>query len=233
MDGEGQISGAGRCVVLVGPAGAGKTTIAHRLIAAQPADRAFSVSHTSRPMRAGERDGVDYWFVARDAFEALIAADAFVEWARVHDNLYGTTRAAIAHHLQAGRQVIFDIDIEGAGNIARAFPDRTDLVFVSPPSWQVLVRRLRARGSESDDRLRRRLCTARAELEAVLRQADAGVAWTAVVNDDLDRAVADVEALLCSPPGAHRMPDAERARLRGMGADAAADVRADSTDPAA
>ncbi len=232
MIGDSHHGGSGRCVVLVGPAGAGKTTIAHRLIAAQPLMRAFSVSHTSRPMRAAERDGVDYWFVPRATFEALIDADAFVEWARVHDNLYGTTRAAIAHHLEAGRQVIFDIDIEGAGNIARAFPDRTDLVFVTPPSWQVLVQRLQARGSESDDRLRRRLRTARAELEAVLRQADAGVPWAAVVNDDLNQAVADVETLLRSPPGTQRMPAAALTRLQSMRADGVADVRADPEDPA-
>lgn len=214
----------GRLVALVGPAGAGKTTLAHRLIAAAPESRAFSVSHTTRPMRASERDGVDYHFVDRAAFEALLAAGAFVEWAEVHGNCYGTSFQAIAAHLEAGRDVLFDVDIQGAANLLAAFPQRCRLIFITPPDWRALCERLERRGSETEATLRRRLRSARTELHTVLAQIDAGVPWVLICNDEIDRATADLEAALARPAGPAAQVD--RDRLAAMRAAADADERA-------
>lgn len=186
------MASAGRLIVLVGPAGAGKTTIAHRLVDASPTSRGFSVSHTTRPMRSGEVDGRDYHFVRREAFEALLEAGGLAEWAEVHGNLYGTSHAEIQRHWSAGRDILFDIDIVGAHNLWQAYPERTRLCFVLPPSWSVLKARLSGRGSETDATLRRRLRTARQELHGLLAS-KAG--WSVVVNDSLAVATSAAELL--------------------------------------
>jgi guanylate kinase len=216
----------GRLVVLVGPAGAGKTTLAHRLIGAAPGQRVFSVSHTTRPQRASEVDGVDYHFVGREVFERMIDDGAFVEWAEVHGNLYGTSHDAIAAHLEAGRDVLFDVDIEGATHLHAAFPTQTRLVFITPPSWAELCARLERRGTETTLTMARRLRTARSELAGVLAQIDAGVRWDLLCNDELERAGAALEALLARP-GAEA-DAAEERRLAGILRDAMADRRADA-----
>ena len=187
---------AGKLWVLVGPAGAGKTTLAHRLIAADPRHRAFSVSHTTRPMRATETDHVDYHFVSRPDFEALRAGGGLAEWAEVHGNFYGTSKDEIEHKTTAGRDLIFDIDIEGARNLAAAFPRRTRLFFILPPSWAVLVARLERRGSETEATLRRRLRTARAELEALWASP---LHWRLLCNDDLEVTDARLQAAVAGP----------------------------------
>lgn len=216
-------SGGGLAIVLVGPAGAGKTTIAHRLIAARPQGRVFSVSHTTRPIRATETDGVDYCFVDRGTFLAKVGQGDFVEWAEVHGNLYGTTRAAITSHFEAGRDVIFDVDIEGAAALAAAFPEAVRLIFLTPADWATLVARLEARGSESTATMARRLRTARAELLTVLEQDRQGVPWLSIRNVVLDNAMADVEAGIASPKVG--LSAEERAHLEHLLADAEADPR--------
>ncbi len=182
----------GHLLVLVGPAGAGKTTLAHRSIARSPEDRGFSVSHTTRPIRSTETDGVDYWFVDRATFEALRDQDGFAEWAEVHGNLYGTSRNEIKRLHDQGRDVLFDIDIVGATNLWRQYPQETRLIFVLPPSWQVLVSRLQGRGSETEATLRRRLRTARTELQGLIASP---APWHVISNDDLGAAVVALEPL--------------------------------------
>lgn len=214
--------GATRLLVFVGPSGAGKTTIAHRLRAARPDRRSFSVSHTTRPMRPGEREGEDYHFVTRQAFEALRDDGGFAEWAQVHGNFYGTSVAEIERLRSAGQDMLFDIDIQGAHSLYRLYGDQTLLCFLLPPSWPVLVARLLGRGTETDETVRRRLRTARLELQGVL---DSPAPWHVVVNDALDRTHAELEARLgdpvAPPSDVHNHP-AVRAFLE----DALADPRA-------
>jgi guanylate kinase len=219
------MTAAGKLVVLVGPAGAGKTTLAHRVIDEQPASRGFSVSHTTRPIRATERDGVDYHFVDRAAFEQLRDAGGFAEWAEVHGNLYGTSHAEIQRLTGAGRTVFFDVDIVGAHNLWRQYPQQTRLVFVLPPSWAQLVARLQARGTETDQTLRRRLQTARHELQA-LRASTAP--WWLVVNDDLARATAALAAIAAQVPPPPSVPQ-DDALLATLLRDATADPRTDGS----
>lgn len=187
----------GTLLILVGPAGAGKTTLAHLLQQRAPGRRAFSVSHTTRAPRPNELDGVDYYFVDRSHFEALRDRGGFAEWAEVHGNLYGTSRAEIARLHQGGKVALFDIDIVGAHNLWRLYPDEVRLAFLLPPTWQVLVDRLLRRGTESEAVVQRRLRTARLELHAVC---ESPAPWHIVVNDALEVAADQLEHLLAVPP---------------------------------
>lgn len=175
-------------VILSAPSGAGKTTIARRLLERRP-DVGYSVSCTTRPRRPGEEDGRDYHFLSRDAFESEQAAGAFAEWAEVHGQWYGTLRREVQRVLDSGRHCLMDIDVQGARQFAAAFPD-TVLVFVLPPSGEALLQRLTGRGSEDTERLLVRLRNAKAELADVSRY------HYVVVNDDLERAVERVASII-------------------------------------
>lgn len=175
-------------IVLSAPSGAGKTTIFRRLMA-ERSDIGYSVSCTTRPPRPGEVDGVDYHFLTPDAFEQQRAAGAFAESATVHDHSYGTLRAEVQEVLSGGKHVIMDIDVQGAAQFARAFPQSV-LIFIIPPSIDVLVERLTRRGTESRDVLLTRLRNAQGELHEIGRY------HYVVENDDLDRAVARVSAIV-------------------------------------
>lgn len=144
-------------------------------------DLGLTVSVTTRDPRPGEVDGVHYHFVSDERFDQLVQDDAFVEWARVQSNRYGTLKSEVRGLLDAGRSVILEIDVQGGFNVKRLFPE-TGLVFVAPPSREELERRLRGRGTESEDKVRLRLATAEREL-AVADRYDA-----VIVNDDLERA---------------------------------------------
>ena len=175
-------------VILSAPSGGGKTSIARQLLERR-GDLGYSVSCTTRSPRAGEVDGRDYRFLSHEAFVAARDAGEFAEWAEVHGNLYGTLRSEVERVLASGRHVLMDIDVQGARQFHAAFPD-TVLVFVLPPSGEVLKARLDARKTESRERLLVRLRNARAEL------ADVGRYHYVVVNDDLERAVEQVSAII-------------------------------------
>jgi guanylate kinase len=174
--------------VLSAPSGAGKTTIAHRLRARRD-DVVFSISATTRPPRDGERDGVDYHFVAEDEFRRMIEAGELIEWAQVHGSFYGTPLRNVRDARARGQFLLLDIDVQGARQIRDRVPDAVR-VFILPPSGQALVQRLMGRGSEDDARVQRRLRNALDEIRG------AGEFDHVVVNDDLETAVADVNAVL-------------------------------------
>ncbi|MBE7219239.1 MAG: guanylate kinase [Caulobacteraceae bacterium] len=175
----------GLMLIVSSPSGAGKTSLSRRLVA-DHAELDLSISHTTRQPRPGERDGREYHFVDRPAFDALVAADAFLEWAPVHDHRYGSPRAPVMAALERGRDVLFDIDWQGARSIAAAAPSDTVRVFILPPSMPDLRRRLTARAQDSDEVIRRRLDRAAGEI-AHWDEAD-----YVIVNDDFDRAYADL-----------------------------------------
>ena len=174
--------------MLSAPSGAGKTTIAKRLLAERE-DVGYSVSCTTRAPREGEVDGVDYHFLDMDEFQRRRAAGEFAESAEVHGRAYGTLRSEVERVLKAGRHVMMDIDVQGAAQFARAFP-QSALVFIIPPSIDVLVERLQRRGSEDRESLLTRLRNAQVELHEIGRY------HYVVENDDLDRAVARVSAII-------------------------------------
>lgn len=177
-------------IVVSAPSGGGKTTLCHALMARRPGVE-FSVSHTTRKARPGERHGVDYFFVEDAEFEKLVAEGAFLEWAWVHGHRYGTTRAQADARLARGIDVLFDIDLQGGRQIADRLPNAV-LVFILPPDLTTLEQRLRDRRSDDGDEIARRLAAARVEIE----QAAFYTHW--IVNDELERAVGELEAVLIS-----------------------------------
>ncbi|UGT63235.1 guanylate kinase [Nocardia asteroides] len=182
----------GRLVVLVGPSAVGKSTVV-RCVREQLPELVFSVSATTRAPRPGELDGRDYRFVARAEFDAMIAAGDLLEWADIHGGLQrsGTPAGPVRDALAAGRPVLVEVDLEGARSVRRAIPDAL-LVFLAPPSWDVLVSRLRSRGTESPEVIERRLETARIEL-AACDEFD-----IVIVNDDLTSACEQLVSLFVS-----------------------------------
>ncbi len=174
-------------LILAACSGTGKGAVGARLRARNPALR-LSVSHTTRAPRPGERDGVEYHFVDRPAFERAIEADGFLEWAEYAGNLYGTARATVDAARAAGHDLLFDVEVQGAANLKRAEPAAVS-IFLLPPTWVELERRLRGRGTEDAARIQRRLATGRRELDA------APSFDYVVVNDVLDVAVAEVEGI--------------------------------------
>jgi guanylate kinase len=182
--------GSGVLFVVSAPSGTGKTTVVERLVEICP-DLHRSRSYTSRPPRAGETDGVDYNFISRSAFEAMVARGEFLEWADVFGNLYGTARRDTEAALAAGRDVVLVIDVQGAKQV-RERVSGTVGIFVLPPSFQALESRLRGRSQDEPGAIARRLETARREVSAV--EAYEYV----VVNDTLDRCVAELTAIVCA-----------------------------------
>ena len=173
-------------IVLAGPSGAGKTTLA-RALAADSERFAFSVSVTTRPPRPGERDGTDYEFVSRKGFERMIRAGELAEWAPVHDHLYGTPRRNLVGC--DGRRVLLDIDVQGAAQVRASVPSAVCVFVRFAALARVLLRRLSARGTERREQIARRLRVARTEL-AQVPEFD-----HVVVNDDLDATVERVRRI--------------------------------------
>jgi guanylate kinase len=175
-------------IILSSPSGGGKTTIAYKLLAMR-ADVGYSVSCTTRPPRPGEIDGRDYHFLSLEKFKRGKAEREFAESAEVHGHLYGTLRSEVERVLSSGRHVIMDIDVQGAKQFARAFPDSV-LIFILPPSAEVLVERLKARGTEDRKSLIRRFKSAKAELKAI------DLYPYLIVNDEIDSAVTAVSSII-------------------------------------
>jgi guanylate kinase len=151
-------------IVISAPSGAGKTTVARHLLQRFPQLR-FSVSAATRPKRPGEVDGRDYFFWSREQFEQAIARGELVEYEEIFGHLYGTLRSQVEQALSAGEFLLFDIDVKGALALRRAYPEQTFLIYVAPPSIEELERRLRQRGTESEEQIRRRLERAAMELQ--------------------------------------------------------------------
>ena len=182
------VTAPGRLVVLTGPSGVGKGTLLGRLRARHPA-LYLSTSATTRQPRAGEVHGQHYYFVTRDEFEAMIQTGELLEWAEFAGNYYGTPKHPVAVQIERGNQVILEIELEGARQVAASFPAALK-IFIAPPSAAELERRIRDRGQDDAAAIERRLERARAELAA------ADEFDLQIINDDLEEAIAALEAAL-------------------------------------
>ena len=185
----------GLLFVVSAPSGTGKTTVVERLVEVCPG-LVRSRSYTSRPAREGETDGVDYKFIDRPAFDALIARDGLLEWANVFGNLYGTSRQETEAKLASGSDLVLVIDVQGARQVRERMQDAVG-IFLLPPSFEILETRLRGRSKDAEPAMRRRLEAARAEVDAVQEYE------YVVVNDELERCVGELTAIVI----------AERARV--------------------
>lgn len=175
----------GLLLLVSSPAGAGKTSLSRRLVA-DYADMILSISATTRAPRPGEEEGREYFFKSQDAFKAMVEAGELLEWAEVNGNCYGTPRAPVIAAMEAGKDVLFDIDWQGALQVATSAPQDSVRVFVLPPSWSDLSRRLHARAQDSEETIRQRLALGQREI-AHWNEYD-----YVIVNKDFDRAYADL-----------------------------------------
>ena len=199
----------GIALVISAPSGAGKTTLIHRLCEEFP-DFGYSVSCTTRQPRKGETDGKEYIFLSREEFERRRARDYFAEWAEVHGNLYGTPLAPVERMLKEGRDVIFDIDVQGSQQMKLSLSVAV-FVFVLPPDMEELERRLRLRGLDDEEAIERRLARARMEME------QAGWYDALVVNDRLDTAYDALRAVyLAGTLAPARNPQLVESIVRGL-----------------
>jgi len=174
--------------VISAPSGAGKTTLCTRMLEMFP-ELSYSISHTTRSPRGSEQDGVDYFFITPEAFQERIEQDAWAEWAQVHDNYYGTSRAFITEHLEKGNPLLLDIDIQGARQIRKVYP-RAVTIFINAPSVNVLETRLRQRGTDSHAVIARRL------ENAVREMADLPLYQHVIVNEHLDTAAREMAVII-------------------------------------
>ena len=195
----------GTLYIISAPSGAGKTSLVRELLAREPG-LALSVSHTTRSLRPGEQQGVHYHFVSPEQFQAMIAAGAFLEYAQVFDNFYGTSKAAVVQQLHDGQDVIVEIDWQGARQLRQLFAEAVT-IFILPPSREVLEQRLRARGQDSEAVITRRMQEARADISHYTEYD------YLLVNDDFRQAVADLQSIV---QARHFRREAQEERLREL-----------------
>jgi guanylate kinase len=194
----------GELFIVSSPSGGGKTTLIRRLLEDPPgAPLHFSVSHTTRPMRKGEADGREYHFVTSETFQRMAQADEFLEHNEVHGHIYGTSRGEVLPRLAAGEDVVLDIDVQGARDIRKGYPKAVS-IFIVPASPEILERRLRSRGLDGEDAIRKRLINAAREVQ------QAEEFQYVIVNDDLERAALELQSVV----RARRLvPERQAARL--------------------
>lgn len=194
----------GKLFVISAPSGAGKTTLLKRVMSTLPG-LVFSISHTTREPRQGEQDGVDYHFVSKDQFLDMIERELFLEYAEVHDNYYGTSKDAIGMQLEDGLDVVLDIDVQGAAILReKGQPDATH-IFISPPSLNELERRLRGRGTESEEVIKLRLKNAATEIKAAAEYE------YLIINEKIDEAAHLLASIILAERArSHRRPSGEK-----------------------
>ena len=179
----------GKLIVISAPSGCGKTTIAKAILAKHPT-MLFSISATTRPIRVGEVNRRDYFFLTRQEFEDRIRTGDLVEWEEIYGNYYGTLKSEIHRALNDVYSMVFDVDVKGALSIRRYFPNDSVLIFIKPPSIDVLKKRLENRKTENSETLKRRL-------DRVPMELDQGSQFDfQVVNDNLNKAVAEVDEII-------------------------------------
>ncbi len=182
---------SGKLIVFSAPSGSGKTTIVHHLLSQKELNLDFSISATSREKRGDEVDGKDYHFISLDQFKKHIEADEFVEWEEVYqDNFYGTLKSEVERIWAAGKHAIFDIDVIGGLRVKKKFPEKTLAVFVKAPSLEVMEKRLRARKTDSEEKIRERIAKAEKEIDYA-KHFD-----VILVNDDLEESKKEAAALV-------------------------------------
>jgi len=179
----------GKLIVVSAPSGSGKTTIARAIMQKYPG-MLFSVSATTRPPRAGEADGRDYFFLTTDEFKRRVRQGDLVEWEEIYGDYYGTLKSEVDRALSKGTIMLFDVDVKGALSIKRTYPDDSLLIFIKPPSFEALQKRLLNRKTEDEATIRRRLDRVPMELEK------GGLFDWQVVNDDLQAAISKVDEII-------------------------------------
>jgi guanylate kinase len=180
---------SGALIMIAAPSGCGKTTIAKAILHKHP-QMLFSVSATTRPKRESEIEGKDHFFLTKEEFQKRLQNDELAEWEEIYGNLYGTLKSEIQRALQAGKTMLFDIDVKGALSIQSCFPHESTLIFIKPPSFEELKRRLESRKTENPETFQRRMERVPMEL------AQAEKFDVQVVNDDLQTAIAQVDEVV-------------------------------------
>jgi guanylate kinase len=178
----------GKIIVIVAPSGTGKTTLITKLKAAFP-ELLESVSYTTRPMRPGEADGSNYFYISREEFLKMREKNAFLEWAEVHTNFYGTSKEFVENQMREGKNLLFDLDVQGADSFRSYFKDQARVIFIAPPSVEELENRLRKRATENTGVINIRVNNAKKE---ILRAKDYDYN---VVNDDFERAYKELKEI--------------------------------------
>lgn len=187
----------GTLFVISAPSGAGKTTILKQVMETMPGI-SFSVSHTTRPPRTGEENEKDYHFISVETFHKMQEQNAFLEWAKVHNNFYGTSKSAIEYLVNDGLDIILDIDIQGARQVKEAEWVKAVFVFILPPSLNELEKRLRGRGTDSDETIKVRLANSKKEMEEV------ALYDHVVINDSVEKAVEMLRAVILAERSKNR-----------------------------